>query len=200
MARITESTLDKTGARHPEVTWCLNFPRVRCARSRHAGSRSARPHRLRESDRDDSGSGEGGSNSSFVFAGSAEPVALDPFFASDGETFRVSRQIFEGLVGTKPGTADPAPLLATDWTVSEDGLTYGFTLRDDVKFQDGSDFNAEAVCFNFDRWYNTPESAQTEDLTYYYGALFRGYKTGERANDAIYESCTADSATRRRSS
>ena len=103
-----------------------------------------------------------------MFAGSAEPVALDPFFASDGETFRVSRQIFEGLVGTKPGTADPAPLLATDWTVSEDGLTYGFTLRDDVKFQDGSDFNAEAVCFNFDRWYNMPESAQTEDLTYYY--------------------------------
>ena len=117
-----------------------------------------------ESERDDSGSSDGGDK--FVFAGSAEPVALDPFFASDGETFRVSRQIFEGLVGTKPGTADPAPLLATEWTVSDDGLTYGFTLRDDVKFQDGSDFNAEAVCFNFDRWYNMPESSQTDDLTY----------------------------------
>jgi peptide/nickel transport system substrate-binding protein len=149
-----------------------------------------------ESERDDSSSSEGGGGSSkFVFAGSAEPVALDPFFASDGETFRVSRQIFEGLVGTKPGTADPAPLLATDWSVSDDGLTYGFTLRDGVKFQDGSDFDAEAVCFNFDRWYNMPESAQTDDLTYYYATLFRGFKTGDRADEAIYESCTADSAT-----
>ncbi len=60
----------------------------------------------------------------FVFAGSAEPVTLDPFFASDGETFRVARQIFEGLVGTEPGTADPAPLLAKSWEISEDGLTY----------------------------------------------------------------------------
>ena len=147
-----------------------------------------------QSERDDSSeSSEGGGT--FVFAGSAEPVALDPFFASDGETFRVSRQIFEGLVGTKPGTADPAPLLATDWSVSDDGLTYTFTLRDDVKFQDDSDFDAEAVCFNFDRWYNMPESAQTDDLTYYYATLFRGFKTGPRADEAIYDSCSADSPT-----
>ena len=66
-----------------------------------------------QSERDDSSDSSDGGDK-FVFAGSAEPVALDPFFASDGETFRVSRQIFEGLVGTKPGTADPAPLLATD--------------------------------------------------------------------------------------
>ena len=45
----------------------------------------------------------------FVFAASADPANLDPAFAQDGETFRVARQIFEGLVGTEPGTADPAP-------------------------------------------------------------------------------------------
>jgi len=138
----------------------------------------------------DEGSNEGGGT--FVFAGSAEPVTFDPFFASDGETFRPARQIFEGLVGTKPGTADPAPALAKDWEVSEDGLTYTFDLQDGVTFHDGTDFNADAVCFNFDRWYNMPESAQTDDLTYYYGALFRGFATGDRANAAIYDSCTAD--------
>jgi peptide/nickel transport system substrate-binding protein len=148
-----------------------------------------------QSERDSSSKSSGGGDK-FVFAGSAEPVALDPFFASDGETFRVSRQIFEGLVGTKPGTADPAPLLATDWTVSDDGLDYSFTLRDDVKFQDDSNFDAEAVCFNFDRWYNMPESSQTDDLTYYYATLFRGFKTGDRADEAIYDSCTADGATK----
>ena len=142
-----------------------------------------------ESQRDDSGGDSGGT---FVFAGSAEPVTFDPFFASDGETFRPARQIFEGLVGTKPGTADPAPLLAKDWESSEDGLTYTFDLQDGVTFHDGTDFNAEAVCFNFDRWYNMPESAQTDDLTYYYAALFRGFATGDRADAAIYDSCTAD--------
>lgn len=145
-----------------------------------------------QSERDSSSSSGSGT---FVFAGSAEPVSLDPFFASDGETFRVSRQIFEGLVGTKPGTADPAPLLATSWDVSKDGLSYTFHLRDDVKFQDGTTFDADAVCFNFDRWYNMPESAQTDDLTYYYATLFRGFATGDRADEAIYDSCSADDAT-----
>ncbi len=149
-----------------------------------------------DSDRDDDGDGGGGgetaSGGTFVFAGSAEPTALDPFLVSDGESFRVARQIFEGLVGTVPGTADPAPLLAKSWEVAPDGLSYTFDLETGVKFHDGSDFNAEAVCFNFDRWYNMPESGQTEDLTYYYGALFRGFATGENADAAIYESCAAD--------
>lgn len=148
----------------------------------------------REPDANDGATGgpDGGGGGTFVFAGSAEPVSLDPFFAQDGETFRVNRQIFEGLVGTKPGTADPAPLLAKSWEVSEDALTYDFTLETGVQFSDGTDFNAEAVCANFDRWYNMPESTQTEDLTYYYGKLFRGFKTGDRAKDAIYVGCTAD--------
>ena len=46
---------------------------------------------------------------------------LDPAMASDGETFRVARQMFEGLVGAKPGTTDAEPLLATKWETSEDG-------------------------------------------------------------------------------
>ena len=132
------------------------------------------------------------SGGTFVFAGSAEPVTLDPTFASDGESFRVARQMYEGLVGTEPGTADPAPLLAKSWEVSEDGLTYDFTLETGVKFHDGTDFNAEAVCWNFDRWYNLPESAQTDDLTYYYGKIMRGFATGDRADDALYGGCTAD--------
>jgi len=117
---------------------------------------------------------------------------LDPVFVSDGESFRVARQIFEGLVGTVPGTADPAPLLAEDWTVSEDGLTYDFNLKTGVKFHDGTDFNAEAVCANFERWYNLPESAQSDDLAYYYSVIFRGFATGPRTDAALYDSCTAN--------
>ncbi|WP_300401534.1 ABC transporter substrate-binding protein [Nocardioides sp.] len=150
-----------------------------------------------ESDRDESGgngpSGEGSGGGTFVFAGAADPTLLDPAFASDGETFRVARQIFEGLVGTMPGTADPAPLLATEWETSEDGLSHTFQLREGVTFHDGSAFDAEAVCFNFDRWYNFPESAQSGDLAYYYGALFRGFATGPDSDAALYAGCEASS-------
>lgn len=128
-----------------------------------------------------------GVNSTFVFAASADPQSLDPAFASDGESFRVSRQIFEGLVGVEPGTADPAPLLAESWETSEDGLSTTFTLKEGVTFHDGTDFNAEAVCFNFDRWYNWTGVQQAETVSYYYNALFRGF--ADEPEDAVYDSC-----------
>jgi peptide/nickel transport system substrate-binding protein len=39
-----------------------------------------------------------------VFAGPADPTYLDPAIVSDGESFRVTEQMFEGLVKLKPGT------------------------------------------------------------------------------------------------
>jgi peptide/nickel transport system substrate-binding protein len=141
------------------------------------------------------GQGTGKSGGTFVFAASSDPVMLDPAFASDGETFRVARNIFEGLVGTKPGTADPAPLLAKSWTQSDNGLSYTFTLQDGVKFQDGTDFNAEAVCANFDRWYNWTGLLQSQNLTYYYQNIFKGYKNSDNPDlkGGIYGGCKADS-------
>ncbi len=109
-----------------------------------------RPERAGHQRRGEHGSGGG----DFVFAASSDPAMLDPALASDGETFRPARQMFEGLVGTKPGTTDLEPLLATEWEASKDGKSYTFTLRRGVKFHDGTDFNAAAVCTNFDRWYN----------------------------------------------
>ncbi|QCU76879.1 ABC transporter substrate-binding protein [Citricoccus sp. SGAir0253] len=150
-----------------------------------------------QSQREDSGGGDaegsGGSSeqvdSRFIFASSSDPKTLDPAFANDGETFRVSRQVFEGLVGTEPGTPDPAPLLAESWEASDDGLTYDFTLKQDVTFHDGTPFDAEAVCANFDRWYGFTGIQQAETMSYYYGKLFRGF--ADKPEDAVYESCEA---------
>lgn len=142
------------------------------------------------SERDQATGEESTGKDTFVFAGSADPATLDPAFASDGETFRVARQIFEGLVGVEPGTADPAPLLAESWDISEDGLEYTFHLKEGVKFQDDTDFDAEAVCFNFDRWVNFTGLAATESLSYYYKAVFGGWGA-----DSKYASCAASDAT-----
>lgn len=149
-----------------------------------------------ESERD-SGDGSGGDGgSTFIFAGASDPVMLDPALASDGETFRVSRQIFEGLVTTEGDSTELAPALATEWESSEDGLTHSFTLREGVKFHDGTEFNAEAVCANFDRWHNWTGLNQNENISYYYNKMFRGFANPEEGKEkGIYESCTADSPT-----
>jgi peptide/nickel transport system substrate-binding protein len=81
----------------------------------------------------------------------AEPQSLDPHVVTAANDFRILVNVFEGLVRFADGTLEIEPALATDWTVSDDGLTYTFTLRDDVTFHDGTPFNAEAVKFNFDR-------------------------------------------------
>lgn len=147
-----------------------------------------------ESERGDGGT-EGGeeASGSFVFAASSDPVMLDPAMASDGETFRISRNIFEGLASAAPGTVDVEPLLAESWESSEDGKSYTFQLREGVKFHDDTDFNAEAVCANFDRWYNWEGLNQNQNITYYYGKLFKGYKNSD--NQGIYENCEAASET-----
>ena len=146
-----------------------------------------------ESQRETSSSSEQSGGGDFVFAASSDPVMLDPAMASDGETFRIARQQFEGLISTKPGTTELEPLLATEWSASKDGKSFTFTLREGVKFSDGTDFNAEAVCANFDRWYNWTGVNQSENISYYYGKLFRGFKTGKTGG--IYDSCTAASST-----
>ena len=145
------------------------------------------------SQRDDPGTqASDGGGGAFIFAASSDPVSLDPAMASDGESFRISRQIFEGLVSAKPGTTELDPLLATEWTSSTDGMSHTFTLRDGVKFSDGTDFNAEAACANFDRWFNWTGLNQNENITYYYKNIFKGYKTGDSASSALYKDCTAD--------
>lgn len=81
----------------------------------------------------------------------AEPKSLDPHTVTATNDFRILVNIYDGLVRFKDGTLEVEPALAESWEVSEDAKTYRFKLREGVKFHDGSDFDAEAVKFNFDR-------------------------------------------------
>ena len=80
-----------------------------------------------------------------------EPPALDPTAgAAEAIDIVVYQNVFEGLtLIDQNGAVQPG--LASDWTISEEGLTYTFTLRDGVTFHDGSSFDAEDVKFTFDR-------------------------------------------------
>ena len=95
-------------------------------------------------------------------------AGTDPLLVSDASSSYVLQQIVETLVTLEPGTGDKiVPGLAESWTLSEDGLTYTFKIRSGVKFSDGTDLDAAAVKFNFDRWLNLPKSYVDAGLTFY---------------------------------
>jgi len=143
----------------------------------------------------DTGNGQAATGGTLVFGAAGDPAMLDPMFGSDGETFRISRQIFDGLLTTKPGSAEVAPALAKSYDVSADGLTYTFHLQDGVTFSDGTDFNADAVCANFERWYNFTGLAQSPSATTYYQDVFGGFKTTPEP-PSLYKGCSVtDPAT-----
>ena len=134
----------------------------------------------------DSGGGGGGE---LVFGTASDPVVLDGALVSDGESLRAIDQMFEGLVTLKEGSTEVVPALAESWEADEAGTTWTFTLRDGVEFHDGEPFNAEAVCFNFDRWYNFKGPFQLESATYYWQTVFGGFSDG--AKPSLFKSCEA---------
>jgi peptide/nickel transport system substrate-binding protein len=81
----------------------------------------------------------------------AEPRSLDPHVATSLNDFRILVNLYEGLVRFADGSLEIEPALAVRWTVSHDGLSYRFELRRNVRFHDGTPFDAEAVKFNLDR-------------------------------------------------
>jgi len=99
-----------------------------------------------------SGSNSGASaKDTFVFAQGADPRGLDPAMIDDGESAMVIVNVYEGLTKYNDKTTAIEPCLATSWDISDDGLTYTFHLRPNVKFQDGTPFNADAVKKSIDR-------------------------------------------------
>src|ERR671915_586953 len=135
---------------------------------------------------------EAGAGGTLVFAGASDPVVIDGALVSDGESIRVITQIFETLVGLKPGTTEVEPVLAESYEVNEDATVFTFNIRDGVTFHDGTDLDAAAVCFNFNRWYNFSGPLQSASASYYWQAFFGGYKNNESEDlsPSLFKSCT----------
>ena len=128
-----------------------------------------------------------------IFGAAGAPSMFDPLYATDGETFRVARQMNEGLITFKQGTADVEPALAESWEQSADGLTWTFKIREGVTFHDGTPLDAAAVCFTLDRMYNQTGAGATQ--AQYWSDTMGGFKdqvseTGEPV-PSVYVSCAA---------
>ena len=101
-----------------------------------------------------SGAGAAPPKDAIVIGLLAEPVTMDPAQVTDLNSARITKRIFEGLVGQELGSYKLIPGLARTWDISKDGLVYTFNLRPNVTFHDGTPFNAEAVKFCFERQLN----------------------------------------------
>jgi peptide/nickel transport system substrate-binding protein len=136
--------------------------------------------------RQSSGSG------TFVFGVAFDPITLDPAIANDDESLRVAAQIYEPLVGLRHGGTRVAPALATRWKAKDNGLSWIFTLRGGVRFQDGTPFDAPAVCFNFERWYGFTGSFQRVGA-FSWQTVFGGFRNPEPGvsgpDKSLYRGC-----------
>jgi len=81
---------------------------------------------------------------------SADPAELDPHLTSLTAAWHLIEHVYETLV-TYDETLAPIPALAESWDISEDGLTYTFTLRQGVMFHNGREFVADDVVYNYNR-------------------------------------------------
>ncbi|GAA1843002.1 ABC transporter substrate-binding protein [Agromyces salentinus] len=99
-------------------------------------------------DGDAAATGDPVTGGTLVYAsGDAEPSCLDPHVGGNYPQALIAGQFLESLVSLDE-SGEVIPWLATEWTTSEDGLTWDFTLREDVSFTDGTPFDAEAVKAN----------------------------------------------------
>ncbi len=79
----------------------------------------------------------------------SEPQTLNPFKQNLIAEFEVTHLNYDYLVGVDAASYQPKPELATAWTHSADGLTWTFTIRSGVKWQDGQPFTAADVAFTY---------------------------------------------------
>ncbi len=102
-----------------------------------------------------------------VFFGGGTPLSIDPALNSSVNGSNVIKLAHSGLMGWQYVDGEPklSPELAETYTVSEDAMTYTFTLREGLKWSDGSDFTASDILASWKR-------AASEDLGADYGFLY----------------------------
>lgn len=109
-----------------------------------------------------------------IYAAGGEPVSLESGNISDTNSVIVQNQIYDTLTKVRPGTTILVPGLATKWQPNADRSAWTFTLRQNVKFHDGTPFNADAVIFNVNRWWDasTPGAGRPQKIWESWNLIF----------------------------
>jgi peptide/nickel transport system substrate-binding protein len=123
--------------------------------------------------------------SELIFAQSADAGTLDPALETSANSLAPASHIYEGLTTFEPGGTTPIPALATDWEVSDDGTEWIFNLREGVTFHDGTPFDADAVVFNFERWWDPANEYHQEGQFIYWGYMWQGFKGDEGILESV---------------
>ena len=97
------------------------------------------------------GCGSGKVEDVLIWGRGSDSKGLDPGKEEDGESIKVCDNIYEPLVTYGADKPDIIPWLAESWVISDDGLSYTFTLRPGIMFHDGTPFNADAVVLSITR-------------------------------------------------
>jgi len=85
-----------------------------------------------------------------------DPPSMDPHRSAAFVDRQVYQSLYDKLVDTDENLRI-VPMLATSWTISADGKTATFKLRQGVRFHDGTPFNADAASYNFTRMLFDPK-------------------------------------------
>jgi peptide/nickel transport system substrate-binding protein len=91
----------------------------------------------------------------------SEPPELDPNLSSAYVDRQVMASLYDKLVDIDQ-EGEIVPMLAKSYEISDDDLVYTFRLREGIKFHDGTEFNAEAVKYNLDRYQEKDSVRSTE--------------------------------------
>ncbi|MDR7318329.1 ABC transporter substrate-binding protein [Brevibacillus nitrificans] len=95
----------------------------------------------------------------------ADPPSMDPNISTSLYDRQVYASLYDKLFEIDP-SGKIVPMLAESYEVTPDGKTYTFKLKQGVKFHDGTDFDAEAVKFNFERNMNDEKSKRKGDMKF----------------------------------
>jgi oligopeptide transport system substrate-binding protein len=85
-------------------------------------------------------------------------ATLDPAIGYDWNNWSIIKSIFSGLMDYKPGTTELTPDLAESYTISDDGMTYTFKLRPNLKFHNGRALTSADVKYSIERAVNPKTS------------------------------------------
>lgn len=108
-------------------------------------------------------SGEQASGGTLVISLPSSPKYLDPILYTGTYESQIINSVCDTLVEYETDLSEISTSLATEWTISDDGLTYTFTIRDDAKFQPGEYQDGRVVTAN-DVKYSLERSANESSM------------------------------------